>query len=81
LATPATHAKLTAENKEPLLRAIPLPLLLTACMGSATAGARTQGHPHFDDGGTLQWYTTFAEAKAAAEKADKLIFIEFGRKT
>jgi hypothetical protein len=38
-----------------------------------------QAHPHFDDGGALQWQTELAAAKAAAKKADKLIFIEYGR--
>lgn len=36
-------------------------------------------HPHFDDHGTLDWYTDFDEAKAAARSAGKNIFIEFGR--
>ncbi|MEQ1632626.1 MAG: thioredoxin family protein [Planctomycetota bacterium] len=38
-----------------------------------------QRHPHFDDGGTLAWQTTFAAAKEAAAKADKLIFVQYGR--
>ncbi|MGB0331401.1 MAG: hypothetical protein ACPGPE_06240 [Planctomycetota bacterium] len=36
-------------------------------------------HPHFDDRGTLNWYTSMAEAKAAAAAESKKIFIEFGR--
>ncbi len=36
-------------------------------------------HPHFDDKGTLEWYTTFDEAKAAARAQGKRIFIELGR--
>ena len=36
-------------------------------------------HPYFDDRGTLDWYTTFAHAKAAARAAGKMIFIELGR--
>jgi hypothetical protein len=48
--------------------------------GATAAGAFAQGHPHFDDGGTLKWYTTLAEAKAAAKKADRLVFIEYGRR-
>ena len=36
-------------------------------------------HPHFDDQGTLEWYTTFDEAKAAARAQGKRIFIELGR--
>ena len=43
------------------------------------AGMTTSTHPHFDDRGTLQWYTSMEEAKAAAAKEGKLIFIEFGR--
>jgi hypothetical protein len=39
----------------------------------------TSTHPHFDDRGTLQWFTSMAEAKAAAAKDGKRIFIEFGR--
>ena len=42
-------------------------------------GALAQRHPHFDDGGALAWQTTFAAAKEAAKKADKLIFVEYGR--
>lgn len=42
-------------------------------------GCPAQKHPHFDDGGALQWQTTFAAAKEAAKKADKLIFVEYGR--
>lgn len=53
-------------------------LLLSASLG---AGATAQRHPHFDDKGTLQWHTTFAAAKEAARKADKLIFVEVGAKT
>lgn len=36
-------------------------------------------HPHFDDGGTLAWYTRWADAKAAAAKENKKVFIELGR--
>lgn len=36
-------------------------------------------HPHFDDRGTLDWHTDFAQALAAARSANKLVFIEFGR--
>ena len=39
----------------------------------------TSTHPHFDDQGTLHWYTSMAEAKEVAAKEGKLIFIEFGR--
>ncbi len=36
-------------------------------------------HPHFDDKGTLEWFTSFDEARAAARKEGKLVFIEMGR--
>jgi len=36
-------------------------------------------HPHFDDRGTLDWHTSFAEALATAKKDGKRIFIEIGR--
>ncbi|MEZ6016041.1 MAG: hypothetical protein R3F49_13055 [Planctomycetota bacterium] len=36
-------------------------------------------HPHFDDHGTLDWHTSFAEAAARAKVEGKLLFIEFGR--
>ena len=39
----------------------------------------TSTHPHFDDRGALQWYTSMADAKAAAAREGKRIFIEFGR--
>lgn len=56
---------------------------LTACLLSlgavSRAGDRTQGHPHFDDGGTLRWYTRMEDAAAAAKKEGKLVFIEYGR--
>ena len=61
------------------IRQIPafLPFLVGAFFA---ADAAAQGHPHFDDGGTLKWSTKFAEAKAAAKKQDKLVFVEYGRK-
>lgn len=36
-------------------------------------------HPMFDDGGTLDWHTSFAEATADARASDRLVMIEFGR--
>jgi len=39
----------------------------------------SSSHPHFDDRGTLTWYTSMAEAKAIAAAEGKKIFIEFGR--
>jgi hypothetical protein len=45
----------------------------------ATAKDKPQGHPHFNDGGTLRWFTEFAAASAAAKKEGKVVFIEYGR--
>ena len=39
----------------------------------------TSSHPHFDDRGTLQWHTRFADALAEARTSNKKLFIEFGR--
>lgn len=36
-------------------------------------------HPHFDDRGTLNWHTRFAEALAEARRTKKRVFIEMGR--
>ena len=36
-------------------------------------------HPHFDDHGTLDWHTSWAEARETAQREGKRIFIEFGR--
>jgi len=36
-------------------------------------------HPHFDDRGTLEWYTRWDDALAAARQGGKLVFIDFGR--
>lgn len=38
-----------------------------------------RAHPHFNDRGTLDWHTSFAEAIAKAKAEGKLLFIEFGR--
>lgn len=38
-----------------------------------------RAHPHFDDRGTLDWHTSFADAQATARSEGKLLFIEFGR--
>ena len=37
------------------------------------------GHPHFDDGGTLDWYTSWSDALDAARAGGKKVFIELGR--
>jgi hypothetical protein len=52
-----------------------LPFVLCGLAGTVPA----QKHPHFDDKGALAWHTKLADAKAAAAKVDKLIFIEYGR--
>lgn len=39
----------------------------------------TRAHPHFDDGGTLDWHTSYADALAQAKAEDKIVFIEMGR--
>ena len=39
----------------------------------------TRSHPHFDDRGTLDWNTKWAEALTQAQEQNKKIFIEFGR--
>ncbi|HEX6811031.1 MAG TPA: hypothetical protein VF384_05340 [Planctomycetota bacterium] len=57
---------------------------LAATLVSATtflATAAAQKHPHYNDGGALTWFTSFAAAKEAARKADKLIFVEVGANT
>jgi hypothetical protein len=52
-------------------------IVILAC--GLAAAIPAQKHPHLDDAGTLQWYTTLASAKAAAKKADRLIFVDYGR--
>ena len=39
----------------------------------------TRSHPHFDDGGTLDWHTSYAEALEKASAEGKIVFIEMGR--
>lgn len=36
-------------------------------------------HPHFDDHGSVHWYTRYDEALAAARAEGKKVFIEMGR--
>lgn len=36
-------------------------------------------HPHFDDGGTLDWHRGWASARAAARAGGKTLFVEIGR--
>jgi hypothetical protein len=52
------------------------------CVLAVLAGAAVaapQGHPHFNDGGTLAWHQTLAAAKTAAKAADRVILVEYGR--
>ena len=39
----------------------------------------THPHPHFDDGGTLDWQTSWEAASQRAAKEGKRVFIEMGR--
>jgi hypothetical protein len=55
--------------------------IVAALVIGSSPSARAQKHPYYDDTGTLSWHTTFAAAKAAAKRADKLIFVEVGAKT
>jgi thioredoxin-related protein len=36
-------------------------------------------HPHFDDRGTLQWHSRWADAAAEARRDGKLVFVDMGR--
>ncbi len=36
-------------------------------------------HPHFDDRGSLDWFTTWNEAASKAREEKKLVFVEVGR--
>lgn len=38
-----------------------------------------RAHPHFDDRGTLDWHSSWAEASEAARSAGRLVFVEMGR--
>ncbi len=54
-------------------------LVTILLLAGVAVAEKKSSHPHFDDRGTVQWYTTMAEAKSAAAAAGKKIFIEFGR--
>jgi hypothetical protein len=54
--------------------------LLLCLAVPAAAGDDEDGHPHFDDKGTLPWFTKLTDAQSAARKEGKLVFIEYGRK-
>jgi len=60
------------------MRNVVIATLLLAGIASAKEKALT--HPHFNDGGTLRWFTNLADAQKVAKKEGKLIFIEYGRK-
>ena len=49
------------------------------CAVAVLAGDKKSSHPHFDDLGTLRWYTKLADAQAVARKEGKLVLIEYGR--
>ena len=61
------------------MRTLGLSAVLLVLAGVAAGGDKPEGHPHFNDGGALRWYTTLAEAQAAAKKEGKFVFIEYGR--
>ena len=52
---------------------------LAFALPALAGGGKAEPHPHFDDKGTLSWSTKAADVQAAAKKAGKLIFIEYGR--
>ena len=41
----------------------------------------TQAHPLYDDGGTLDWRTKWADAAQIAKERRSLIFVEWGRES
>ena len=55
-------------------------LVTILLLAGVAIAEKKSSHPHFDDQGTLRWYTKLADAQAAAKKEGKLIFIEYGRK-
>lgn len=61
------------------MRALAVGSLMVLLAAGTVAGEKPQGHPHFNDGGAIPWYTTLAAAAADAKKQDKLVFIEYGR--
>ena len=61
--------------KSTILFAALAALAVPALAGDAAPAA----HPHFNDGGALSWSVKLGDAKAAAKKSGKLIFIEYGR--
>lgn len=61
------------------MRASVLVVATVLFSGGVALGDKPQGHPHFNDGGTLRWYTKLADAEEAAKKEGKFVFIEYGR--
>jgi hypothetical protein len=43
--------------------------------------AARQAHPLYDDGGTLDWRTKWADAAQIAKERRSLIFVEWGRES
>ena len=60
-------------------RAVVVALALVAGLCGLPSSASAGGHPHFNDQGTLTWYTSLAEAQAVARSTGKLIFVDSGR--
>ena len=69
----------TRNRKEDAMRSAIVVLLLCAAAAVAGDGKGKSEHPHFDDQGTLRWYTDLGGAQSAAKRAGKLILIEYGR--
>ena len=55
-------------------------LALAASGGPLVEAGPGAAHPYFNDRGTLTWYRSFEEARAAARAEGRLLFIEFGRR-
>ena len=68
------------DRKGDPMRKVFIAAVLMAGVASAKGEQKTKAHPHFNDGGTLRWYTKLADAQKVAKKEGKLIFIEYGRK-
>jgi hypothetical protein len=47
----------------------------------ATPDEAKQAHPLYDDGGTLDWRTKWAEAAELAKARRGLVFVEWGRES
>jgi len=60
-------------------RAVVATLALLTGLCTLPSPASAGGHPHFNDQGTLVWYTNLGEAQAVARSTGKLIFVDSGR--